>query len=148
MDEQIKQRIEKLKEMGLDEKKIYSLMMLGFEDFLDEVQDDLVQAGEADMNDLLKEVENATSSEMTNEEKTKFLENSLRRIYGITAEGKWKTFLTEYLDKCIKDAEYVKDFITRLNNNDPEALKQVILAQQDPDFELTKKAIEQVSKEE
>lgn len=146
MDKEIKNKIEKLKEMGMDEKRLHALIMLGFEDFLDEVEQDLIEASQSDLDLLLSELENAKSEDMKSEEAAIVLRDMLRKVYGINAENKWNTFLLGYLDQCIEEGAAIQDFLTKLKNDDPEALKQVIAAQQDPDFEAAKAAVEAASK--
>lgn len=146
MDRDIKNKIAKLKEMGMDEKRLHALIMLGFEDFLDEVEHDLIEASQQDLDSLLSELENAKSENMKSEEAAKLLKDTLRKIYGINAENKWNTFLLGYLDQCIEEGLAIQDFLTKLKNDDPKALKQVIAAQQDPDFEAAKTAVEAASK--
>lgn len=146
MDKEIKNKIEKLKEMGMDEKRLHALIMLGFEDFLDEVEQDLIEASQQDLDLLLSEVENAKSENMKSEEAAILLRDMLRKVYGINAENKWNTFLLGYLDQCVEEGTTIQDFLTKLKNDDPEALKQVIAAQQDPDFDLAMKAVEEASK--
>ncbi|PKN03001.1 hypothetical protein CVU76_03170 [Candidatus Dojkabacteria bacterium HGW-Dojkabacteria-1] len=146
MDKEIKNKIEKLKEMGMDEKRLHALIMLGFEDFLDEVEQDLIEASQSDLDLLLSELENAKSEDMKSEEAAIVLRDMLRKVYGINAENKWNTFLLGYLDQCVEEGAAIQDFLAKLKNDDPEALKQVIAAQQDPDFEAAKAAVEAASK--
>ena len=148
MENQIKSKIEKLKELGLDEKRIVSLIRLGFEEFLDDMEDDLLQANEQDLDSLNDYLSGIEKEDLTTEEATNTLKDILKKVYGISAENNWNTFLIEYLDQCIQEGKDMEDFLTKLKNDDPEALKQVIAAQQNPDFEATKSAIELTSKVE
>ncbi len=146
MDNQINSKIEKLKELGLDEKRIVSLIRLGFEDFLDDMEEDLLQANEQDLDSLNDYLTGIEKEDLTTQEATDTLKDILKRVYGISAENNWNTFLIDYLDQCIQEGKAMEDFLTKLKNDDPQALKQVIAAQQDPDFEATKTAIDLASK--
>lgn len=146
MDSDIKSKIEKLKELGLDEKKIVSLIRLGFEDFLEEMENDLIQASDEDLDALTNDISNIETEDLTTDEATKVLKDLLKKIYGISAESTWNTFLLEYLDQCVEEAKAMEEFFIKLKNDDPEALKQVIAAQQDPDFQAAKAVVEEVSK--
>ncbi|MDX9739500.1 MAG: hypothetical protein RBT33_04075 [Candidatus Dojkabacteria bacterium] len=146
MDNQIDSKIEKLKELGLDEKRIVSLIRLGFEDFLDDMEEDLLQANEQDLDSLNDYLTGIEKEDLTTQEATDTLKDILKRVYGISAENNWNTFLIDYLDQCIQEGKAMEDFLTKLKNDDPQALKQVIAAQQDPDFEATKTAIDLASK--
>ena len=148
MENQIKSKIEKLKELGLDEKRIVSLIRLGFEEFLNDMEDDLLQANEQDLDSLNDYLSGIEKEDLTTEEATNTLKDILKKVYGISAENNWNTFLIEYLDQCIQEGKDMEDFLTKLKNDDPEALKQVIAAQQNPDFEAAKSAIELTSKVE
>lgn len=146
MENQINSKIEKLKELGLDEKRIVSLIRLGFEDFLDDMEEDLLQANEQDLDSLNEYLTGIEKEDLTTQEATDTLKDILKKVYGISAENSWNTFLMDYLDQCIQEGKAMEDFLTKLKNDDPEALKQVIATQQDPDFEATKTAIDLASK--
>lgn len=146
MDNQINSKIEKLKELGLDEKRIVSLIRLGFEDFLDDMEEDLLQANEQDLDSLNDYLTGIEKEDLTTQEAIDTLKDILKKVYGISAENSWNTFLMDYLDQCIQEGKAMEDFLTKLKNDDPEALKQVIAAQQDPNFEATKTAIDLASK--
>jgi len=146
MNKEIANKIAKLKEMGMDEKRLHALIMLGFEDFLDEVEQDLIEASQQDLDILLSEIENAKSENMKSEDAAILLRDMLRKVYGINAENKWNTFLLGYLDQCVEEGTAIQDFLTKLKSDDPKALKQVITAQQNPDFNLAMKAVEESSK--
>ncbi|MFA5622853.1 MAG: hypothetical protein WC981_01320 [Candidatus Dojkabacteria bacterium] len=146
MDNQINSKIEKLKELGLDEKRIVSLIRLGFEDFLDDMEEDLLQANEQDLDSLNEYLTGIEKEDLTTQEATDTLKDILKKVYGISAENNWNTFLIDYLDQCIQEGKAMEDFLTKLKNDDPQALKQVIAAQQDPNFEATKTAIDLASK--
>jgi len=142
MGNEIKEKIKRLLSLGLDEGRIVALINLGFEDFLESISEDLQQASAEDISKLLSELEQVNKDEMNPEEATAIIKDSLQKIYGLSYEGKWLSFLSEYLDECLEEANSAKEFLTRIENNDPEALKQVIKAQQDPDFDSVKKVIE------
>ncbi len=146
MENQINSKIEKLKELGLDEKRIVSLIRLGFEDFLDDMEEDLLQANEQDLDSLNDYLTGIEKEDLTTQEAIDTLKDILKKVYGISAENSWNTFLMDYLDQCIQEGKAMEDFLTKLKNDDPEALKQVIATQQDPDFEATKTAIDLASK--
>lgn len=146
MENQINSKIEKLKELGLDEKRIVSLIRLGFEDFLDDMEEDLLQANEQDLDSLNDYLTGIEKEDLTTQEAIDTLKDILKKVYGISAENSWNTFLMDYLDQCIQEGKAMEDFLTKLKNDDPQALKQVIAAQQDPDFEATKTAIDLASK--
>jgi hypothetical protein len=146
MENDIKIKIEKLKELGLDEKRIVSLIRLGFEEFLDEMEEDLLQANEEDLDALDSYLTGIEKEDLTTEEASNTIKDILQKVYGISAQNNWNTFLVDYLDQCIEEGKAMEDFLTKLKNDDPEALKQVIAAQQDPDFEAAKSAVELTSK--
>ena len=146
MENDIKIKIEKLKELGLDEKRIVSLIRLGFEEFLDEMKEDLLQANEEDLDSLNSYLTGIEKEDLTIEEASSTLKDILQKVYGISAQNNWSSFLVDYLDQCIEEGKAMEDFLTKLKNDDPEALKQVIAAQQDPDFEAAKSTIELTSK--
>lgn len=146
MENQINSKIEKLKELGLDEKRIVSLIRLGFEDFLDDMEEDLLQANEQDLDSLNDYLTGIEKEDLTTQEAIDTLKDILKKVYGISAENSWNTFLMDYLDQCIQEGKAMEDFLTKLKNDDPQALKQVIAAQQDPNFEATKTAIDLASK--
>lgn len=146
MENQINSKIEKLKELGLDEKRIVSLIRLGFEDFLDDMEEDLLQANEQDLDSLNDYLTGIEKEDLTTQEAIDTLKDILKKVYGISAENSWNTFLMDYLDQCIQEGKAMEDFLTKLKNDDPQALKQVIATQQDPDFEATKTAIDLASK--
>src|SRR5690606_33862034 len=105
MDNQIDSKIEKLKELGLDEKRIVSLIRLGFEDFLDDMEEDLLQANEQDLDSLNDYLTGIEKEDLTTQEATDTLKDILKRVYGISAENNWNTFLIDYLDQCIQEGK-------------------------------------------
>jgi len=145
MGNDIKEKIEKLQSLGLDEGRIVALINLGFEDFIDTISEDLEQASADDISKLLSDLEKVNTENMNPEEATNTIKESLQKIYGLSYEGKWLSFLSEYLDECLEEANSAKEFLTKVENNDPEALKQVIKAQNDPNFESIKKVVESTS---
>ncbi len=145
MDTEIKNKLNTLKELGIDEQRLLALVQLCFEDFLDEMEEDLVEASQEDLDSLAKEVASMKKEKMNPDQATSSLKEILKKVYGLSAESTWNSYLSKYLDTCITDANSIKDFVAKLEDNDPEALKQVIIAQQDPDFDNVKSAVEEAS---
>jgi hypothetical protein len=146
MDLEIQNQIEKLKGFGLDDTKITALIHLAFEDFIDEMEDDLGEVNSEELKMLDEELQAINKETLSEQDASNLLKDILRKIYGIQAEGHWNKYLLTYLQECVQEAGEAKDFFTKVQNDDPEALKQIIAAQQSPDYDAAKAAIEEVSK--
>ncbi|MHC1716955.1 MAG: hypothetical protein AB9915_03690 [Candidatus Dojkabacteria bacterium] len=139
MDEEIKNQITKLREYGLSDSKINVLLEIAFDEYLDEMEEDLLQANMKDIDSLQEMLK-------TNEDSNTTLMNIFQKVYGINAESKLKAFMLTYLENCVSEAGQVKDFVSKAQNNDPDTLRQVANAQDDPDYEAAKTAYETATK--
>lgn len=134
-------QIQKLREYGLSDNKIYALIILAQEEFFDEMQAELMDADDQELSTLAEELSQVDIQNIDKEKGSELLESSLKRIYGISVESKIQTFITNYLKDCVIEAEEVKDFMVKYQQGDPETLQKVIDAQNDPDFKDMEEAL-------
>jgi hypothetical protein len=134
-------QIQKLREYGLSDNKIYALIILAQEEFFDEMQAELMDADDQELSTLAEELSQVDIQNIDKEKGSELLESSLKRIYGMSVESKIQTFVANYLENCVLEAEEVKDFLIKYQQGDPETLQKVIDAQNDPDFKDMEEAL-------
>lgn len=143
--EDLTKQIQILKEYGLNDNKIMVLLTLAIEEYIEDVSIDLEDANDTDLARLEQEISVVKEKTLSEEEAGQTLKDVLSKIYGMSSESKLNTFLSQYMDDCIEQAKQTKDFVSKVQANDPEALKQVIMAQNSPDYEDAKSAYDAAS---
>lgn len=140
MDE-IKKQVDKLKEFGLSDNKIYALIILAQEEFLDNMEDDLLESNDQELQTLADELSNIDIQNIDEKDSSNLLNTTLKRIYGMSVESKIHSFIAEYLANCVDDAQKVKDFLNKYNQGDIESIQKVLDAQNDPDYKDMEEAL-------
>lgn len=145
MDDKIKNLLEELRNAGFDDSKLAMYISLLFEDFIDMMKADITDLEESQIDEIEELLKSVSLSDLSNAKENLLLNQVLKKLYGFNGETKYKQFLIDELEKALVDVKKIQEFVKSYNPNDPESVKKLEEAKNDPNYEDMVTAIKSLS---
>ncbi len=140
--EKLKAKLAELKELGFTKEQVLELMEIGEKEILDKILDEFGEKAEDDM--LEKYTQKIEQNKDNREELTKILNEIIINLYGQeNIEEKKEQFLIEYIQSIIDLTKETKDVYEKYAAGDPETVKAIEEAKNDPNVHEIAKLMEE-----
>lgn len=119
----IQENIKKLMSLGLDNLRISALFKLCLDDFFLEVSEDIANLDESERTSLETELQSVNLDNLIDPTKD-VVSGVLEKVYGMSYKNKLISFVDKYFAEAVTQAMEMKEFMLKLQSNDPDAMQK------------------------